>query len=61
MNYYVISNHQYGSMELIEFTNKEEALKCVAVNSGEDSYCRLIEGKELLFKITQIAEEIKEE
>lgn len=55
MKYYVISTPNYGATELFELSTKEDALECVAKNSGGDTYCRLIEGKEITFKITQIA------
>lgn len=57
MKYYVVSTSNYGGTELFELSAKEDALECVAKNSGEDNYCRLIEGKEITFKITQIATE----
>jgi hypothetical protein len=58
MKYFVISFCNYGSTDLHEFDTKEEALLCVANNSGEDTYCRLLEGNELKFKLTTVAEEI---
>ena len=58
MKYFVFCCFQYGNSELFEFDTKDEALLCVATNTGEDSYCRLVEGKELVFKIKQIAEEV---
>ena len=57
MKYFVISCFAYGNSELFEFDTKEEALLCLATNSGEDTYCRLIEGKEVKFKLTQVATE----
>lgn len=60
MKYFVFSCFQYGSSELFEFDTKEEALTCVGKNSGEDSYCRLIEGNEIMFKIRNVAEEMVE-
>lgn len=58
MRYFVISVFTFGNSELFEFDSKEEALLCVATNTGEDTHCRLIEGNEVLFKIKQIAEEV---
>lgn len=58
MRYYVFCCFQYGNSELFDFDNKEEALLCVATNTGEDTYCRLVEGNEITFKIKQIAEEV---
>lgn len=58
MKYFVFCQNQYGTSELFEFETKQEALFCVATNTGEDTYCRLIEGSELSFKIKQIAEEV---
>lgn len=60
MKYYVLSTFNFGSTELFECATKEDALDCVARNTGEDTYCRLIEGKEILFKITQVATEVLE-
>jgi len=59
MKYYVFSTCNYGGTELFELDTKEEALECVAKNTSEDTYCRLIEGKEITFKITQIATEVE--
>lgn len=56
MKYFVLHHHQYGTTELFVFDTKEEALLCVGTNTGEDSYCQLIEGSEIMFKIRNIAE-----
>jgi hypothetical protein len=60
MKYYVFSYFQYGNSDISVHSTKEEALKCVAANTGEDTYCRLICGTEVMFKITQVAEEVVE-
>ncbi len=57
MKYYVYIYREFSHCEFFEFTDKESALKCVGANwISEDGYVQLIEGKDLNFSITHVAE-----
>lgn len=51
MKYWVTVYHNYGGQFDSEFSTKEEALDFAADQTGEDSYCKIIEGREVKFKI----------
>lgn len=60
MKYIVLSYCNYGSSDISDFDTLEQALECVARNTGEDSYCRLFKGEELVFQIKRTAELVLE-
>lgn len=60
MKYIVLSYCNYGSSDVYDFDTLEQALECVGGNTGEDSYCRLFKGDELVFQIKKIAELVEE-
>lgn len=60
MKYFVVVQSQYGSHDYMEFDTKEQALQYAANSTGEDTYCIVIEGKQVKFKIVQTAEEVIE-
>jgi len=57
VKYFVVVQSQYGSHDYMEFDTKEQALNAAAQNTGEDTYCIIIEGKQVKFKIIQTAQE----
>lgn len=57
MKYYVFVNREWSASDLSIFDTKGEALEYVGEMSGENQYCTLIEGTEILFSIKQIATE----